>query len=437
MLFLDTDAEGMGVDLAVRAIEAEHSVRYWLPREKGEKLPYGDGMVEKPDEFEPSMEWADLIVVIGNSDHQRKLTKYYDEGYPILGTRKKAAEWELDRGVGQEVLDSVGIETLPFTVVDSVDEAIAHIVDTDMPYVLKPWGGEADKAMTYVAKTPDDAIFTLQKWEREGLFKGQLMMQEKTDGIEMGIAGWFGPNGWLSAIEESFEHKKFMNDDLGCNTGEQGTVLRHVKESKLFDLLLAPLTDKLAALKFVGNCSVNCIITDDGTPMPLEFTMRFGWPATCICMEVFPTDPCPWMLDLVNGRDSLKVSPDIALGVVLSHGDFPQCLDPPGIWSGYPLTGISSENYSHIHFQQVQDGKAPVLKSGKVKDVAMTLTAGTYVLVAGGSGKTVQEASEAAYNVAWDIEWPGNRMFRTDIGKRLEDELPKLQRHGFALGMEY
>jgi phosphoribosylamine-glycine ligase len=101
------------------------------------------------------------------------------------------------------------------------------------------------------------------------------------------------------------------------------------------------------------------------------------------------------------------------------------------------LTGISSENYSHIHFQQVQDGKAPVLKSGKVKDVAMTLTAGTYVLVAGGSGKTVQEASEAAYNVAWDIEWPGNRMFRTDIGKRLEDELPKLQRHGFALGMEY
>jgi len=67
----------------------------------------------------------------------------------------------------------------------------------------------------------------------------------------------------------------------------------------------------------------------------------------------------------------------------------------------------------------------------------MTLTAGTYVAVVSGSASTVERAAEKAYEIAWALKWPSNIIFRTDIGKRLKEQLPKLQKHGFAEGMKY
>ena len=439
VLILDTDGEAMGMDLALRAQDADHDVRYWLPRRGGtdEELPYGDGLVEKPEDFEPSMDWAELIVLTGNSTYQARLAEYFGRGYPIFGANPRSAELELDRERGQEVLAEYGVETLPYQVVDSAEEGIELIRQAGKPYVLKPWGGEADKAMTSVPKDANEAIYTLEKWEREGTFKGQLMLQEKADGVEMGIAGWFGPGGWCEQLEESFEHKKFLNDDLGENTGEQGTVIRHVTQSKLFDLVLAPLTDYLHECNYVGDCSVNCIIDAKGNPWPLEFCMRLGWPDFCIRQELIRGDPVTWMLDLLRGQDSFRVSAAIAAGVVMTHGDFPRCEAPPAAASGAPIYGIDEDTRERLHFQQVMRGEAPMLKGETIKRPQMMLTAGPYVMVATGSGKSVSRAAEAAYDTTWAVRWPGNVQFRTDIGRRLEKELPLLQKHGFATGMSY
>jgi phosphoribosylamine---glycine ligase len=435
---MDTDGEGMGVDLALRALESDHQVRYWLPTEtSGEIQTYGEGMLERPVEWKPSMDWADLIVLTGNSTYGPALVEYFGKGYPIFGANAKAAELELNRGMGQEVLHSCGVKTLPYQVVGSVKEAIALLVAEGKPFVMKPWGGDADKAMTCVPRDVEEAIFTLQKWDREGKFKGQLMLQEKVDGIEMGISGFFGPGGWNAALEESFEHKKFLNDDLGENTGEMGTVIRHVTNSKLFDQVLEPVSDYLHQVNYVGDCSVNCIIDTRGRPWPLEFTMRLGWPDFCIRQAVILDDPVEWMLDLIEGSDSLEVSPEIALGLLLAHGDFPKCKDPAARWSGYPISGITADNHDHLHFQQVRSGTGPQIVGGKLRELKMPVTAGTYVMVVSGAGKSVSIARERAYKVAGDIQWPGNIMYRTDIGDRLEAELPVLQTRGFALGMKF
>ena len=434
---MDTDGEGMGIDLAVRAQEAGHDVRYWLPTRAGEALPYGDGIVEKVAEWEPEMDRADLIVLIGNSTYTSALAPYFGKGYPILGSNAKAAELELDRAKGQEVLAECGVETIPYQIVDSCEEAIALICKTGKAYAMKSWGGEADKATTCVASSADEAIFTLLKWEETGCFKGQLMMQERVEGVEMGIAGWFGPGGWSGMLEESFEHKKLMNDNLGPNTGEMGSVQRQVKNSKLFEIVLAPLTDYLHSINYVGDCSVNCIIDEDGTPWPLEFTMRLGWPNFCIRQALLKGDPCGWMLDLVLGQDTFQPTTEIALGVLLCHGDFPAMKDAPEKWSGFPIEGITSRNFSNIHFQQAMFGKAPRLEKRTVVQKDMYLTAGQYVMIVSGTGKSVTSAQRAAYDVAWNIDWPSDLIFRTDVGDRLEDDLPKIQRHGFATAMKF
>lgn len=420
--------EGCALDIALRAQEEEHEVRYWLPKPH----PVGTGLVSKPKEWEPSMEWADLIILTGNCDYPKGFEEYFSRGYPIFGTNPKAAELELDRGEGQAVLEYYGIDTLPYQIVDTAQEAIDVIVKSGKPYALKPWGGTADKAMTHVCKDAAEGVFILDRWEKEGLFQAPLMMQECVDGIEMGISGFFGPFGWSKWLEESFEHKKFMNDDYGGNTGEMGTVIRHVKESRLFDLLLKPLTDYLHLVHFVGDCSVNCIIDASGKPWPLEFTMRLGWPDFCIRQEVVKSDPLEWMLNLFHGEDTLEVSEDVVVGVVMAHGDFPASPgDNARIWTGYPITYPSPE---HVHFQQVQQGK---VLDGEAEEVEAILTAGQYVLIAAGTGTSVEEARVAAYGVVDEISWPSNVMARTDIGKRLKDELPLLHDHGFAKGLFY
>ena len=427
------DDEGVGINLCVRAQNAGHQVKYWA----GTPHLGGKGLIPKVTEWESSMTWADLIVLTGNCDYPKGLDAYFGRGFPIFGANAKAAELELDRGKGQEVLKSHGIKLAPYTVVSSVKEARDFILKKGKGCAMKPWGGDADKAMTCVCSNPDDAIFTLDMWEKKGLFSGELMMQELVEGIEIGISGFFGPGGWSAAIEESFEHKKFLNDDLGGNTGEMGTVIRHVKKSKLFDMVLDPITDYLHRINYMGDCSVNCIVDKTGTPLPLEFTMRLGWPDFNIRQELIRCDPVEWMLDLLEGRDTLKISTDIAVGLTMVHGDFPREDNPAKDFAGFPIRGITEKNIEHIHFQQIMMGETSIIEGKKIIPHMCEMTSGTYPLVVTGAGKTVEAARERAYKTAWEINWPSNVMFRTDIGKRLEEQLPELQKYGFAMGMKY
>jgi phosphoribosylamine--glycine ligase len=433
-MIMDIEGGGTGMDLAIRALDAGHELNYWMPTRAGEKRPYGRGLVRRPEKWEPLMDWSDLIVLTGNNKYGWALEEYFGKGYPIFGANSKGAELELDRGKGQELLKKVGVRTIPYEVVDNVADGIALIKETGKAYAMKPWGGEADCALTYVSSTPEDGIFTLEKWQKEGSFKGKLMLQEKIDGIEIGIAGWFGPGGWSAAFEESFEHKKFLTGDLGANTGEMGTVIRHVDSSKLFDLVLEPVTDYLHSINYVGDCSVNCMIDKQGKAWPLEFTMRLGWPDFCLRQEVIKHDPITWMKDLLNGKDTLEVSTAVAVGIVLAHGDFPVESAAPNVWAGFPIYGVTEDNERHLHFQQVQWGEAP---SSKTKREEMYLTGGVYFMVVSGCGKTVRQAADRAYGVVNEIKVPSNVMYRVDIGERLENELPKLQRHGFAEGLKY
>jgi len=183
----------------------------------------------------------------------------------------------------------------------------------------------------------------------------------------------------------------------------------------------------------VGNIDVNCIVVD-GTPYPLEFTMRFGWPGFNIEMALHKGDPVEWLYDLWDGRDTLRVRDGCAVGVVMAHGDFPHCKWPPEKDAGFPINGITREMEKHVWPQWVMMGSTPTMSG---KEQPALVTAGPIPFTVTGTGMTVDEARTAAYDRAWSIDWPSNRMFRTDIGKRLKEQLPKLHSHGFAKGLNY
>jgi len=432
MKLLIIDPEANDLDFAMRSQDAGHDVRFW--NESGCKA--GDGIVPKVKAWQASMNWADLICVTANNVLQKELTPFFKANLPIIGSIGDGARLELDREFGQQILNKYDVETIPNKVFDDYDKAVQYVESTMKAYACKPWGGNGDKSLSFVAGRPDDMIFKLERWKKEKL-KGKFMLQELVEGAEMGVSGWFGPGGWCSWIEEDFEEKRLMNEGLGPNTGEQGTILRFVKKSKMFNLVLEPLTEYLMDIGYVGNINVNCIVDEQGKAWPLEFTCRWGWPAFSIFQALCRDDPAEWLLDLLHGKDTMSVSTEVVIGVVLTHGDYPNSKLTKRDWTGYPIRGITEHNMNDLHFVDVMFGKAPVKLGDRVKDQETYVTSDDCALIVTGKGDTVKAAQDAVYKTAWQVDLPSDTMFRTDIGNRLQSDLPKLQQHGFARGLVY
>ena len=437
MRLLIIDPIGSGLDIASRALKDGHKVKLFIPQT--DKLKYiGRGLVDVIGEFEPWVRWADLIVNTDNTKYVKALDRIRKDGPCVISATEQSAALELDRAIGMDAFKTARIPVPPVKEFSDYDKAVNFVKKNMKRYVSKP-SGDADKALSYVAKSPADLVYMLERWKKNKKLKGGFILQEFIPGVEMAVGGWLGPNGFLPAWCENFEFKKLMNDDKGVATGEQGTVLRYVKSSKLADKVLKPLEDILVSTGHTGYVDVNCIIGEDGTPWPLEFTTRFGWPTFSIQMALHEGDCVDWLEDLAEGENECDtfVYDDVAVGVVLSIPDYPYSTITRKDVVGVPIYGIDSRNVHHIHFCEMMMGDAPNEVEGKIVSCPTPMTAGDYVLVMTSTGKSVKSAAQKAYNRLERLTISNSPMWRTDIGDRLSKQLPVIQAHGYAKGMKY
>ncbi len=438
MRILLIDATSSFLDFALRCEAAGHEVRVFMgPTKEGLRSQVGDGLLTKVADWKPSMDWAELILTSDNAKYIRQLEGYRSRGYPIWGANVATTAWELERGTGQRVLEAAGIATIPSIEFHSYPEAIAHVNKSLKRFVSKP-DGDADKALSYVSKSPADMIFMLEHWKRTGKGKPAFLLQEFIPGIEMAVGGWFGRGGFSQHFLENFEFKKLMNGEVGVNTGEMGTAMRYVtaEQSKLAREMLLPLEGELFRQGYSGYVDVAVIIDEKGNPWPLEFTTRPGWPLFQI-QQVLHPDPVQWMADSLAGVDSFEPLEEIAVGVVVTIPDFPYTRLTKKEVSGFPVWGITPRNRYWVHPAEMKMGSAPCLEGGKIVERPMLVTAGDYVLICTGVGDSVSEAAAGAYAVVKELEIPNSPMYRTDIGQRLEKQLPLLQALGYAEAWEF
>lgn len=430
MKVLIVDSEKVGLPIAMKAQEAGHDVRLWAPGDAGV------GIVARVKDWEASVRWADLIILTDNAKLGKEMEPFFKLGFPIFGPNLKGAELELDREAGQKLLDKLGIDTLPYQQFNNYDKAIKYVLDAGEPFVSKPWGGEADKDLSYVPKTAADLICRLERWKKAGV-KSDFLLQKMVKGYEMAVGGWFGPGGWSKWINENWEEKRMLCGGLGPNTGEMGTVMRYVRESSLFDEVLRPCEDYLAKIGYVGYVDMNCMVDEDGTPWPLEFTCRPGWPHFNIASSLHEGDPVEWMADALEGKDTLECCEDVAVGVVLATGDYPWNLVEEREYRDWPIRGITGRLMPNLWLNDVKIGPAPVEVDGEIKTKQTYVTTGTYVMIVTGHGDSVKDAQAMANTVAEKVWWPRHTTRRTDIGDRLEKDLPKLQAFGYADGLSF
>ena len=423
----------------MRAQQWGHQVKLYI-RQTPKSEHIGRGLVDIIDDYRDWVKWPDLIFASDNTRYLRDLENVRENlRIPVIAPSVEAASWELDRAAGQAIFKKHGIPVIDGKEFTDYDSAIAHVKKHDQRFVSKPCGDEEDKALSYVSKSPADMIYMLERWKKLGKLKSAFILQGFVGGTEMAVGGWFGPGGFNEGWCENFEFKKLMPGDLGVATGEQGTVLRYVKSSKLARKVLAPITDALHKLKYVGYVDVNTIIDDKGNPWPLEFTMRPGWPTFNIQPPLHLGYPVEWLIDLANGKDSrVTVLDKIAVGVVMSIPDYPYSHLTRKEVVGVPIYGITPGMWRHLHpcEMQLTDDVPNVVNGSHVK-MPMPATAGDYVAVMTAVADTVKDSALTCYRRLEKLIVPNSPMWRSDIGKRLAKQLPKIQQHGYATGMLY
>ena len=421
VLILDSDR--CGLDCAYRAAEAGHAVRLWQAKEKGQISHDGEGFhgIQKVPGWKENMNWAKSGLIINLFNEPRitaEMDRFRDFGFPVFGPSVNSANLEIKRELGMKSLEAAGVSVPPYKTFSSLQEAKAHAQKSDDRLVFKTLGSEEDKSMSYCSSSPEDMVWRIEAWIKEGLtLKGPCMLQDFIEGIEVGVSGWMGKGGFLAdKWNVNFEFKKLMSEDYGPATGEMGTVCKYAKTSKLADTVLKPIEQTLIKAGHIGDLDINCIIDDKGVPHALEYTSRFGWPSTYILMHSHKGDPIKWMKDALTGKDSLTVDDRTAIGVVMAAPPFPYP-DEEGKAQGLLISGIEDEwnNVAPAHVMLKKD---------------QYLTTGTYVCVALALAPDVHDCIPQVYATVDKIKFP-NRMVRSDIGKRLEKQLPELHALGY------
>jgi phosphoribosylamine---glycine ligase len=426
VLLICDSGDGL-LDLALRAQDSGHQVRMFLRKFDPRTRPIGKGLVELVANWQSHIEWSDLAILETNGVYMSEVDNWRRRGCVIIGGNAESAAWELDRTTGMNVFRKAGIPIPEFREFNDYDSAIRYVERVGEVMYSKPCSDTPDKSLSAKTGIPEDPSFQLRRWKKKHTRPpSPFLLQEAIDGIEFAVGGWFGPSGFSDdGWEENFEGKKLFAGDIGPNTGEMHTVMRYVKRSKLAEKVLLPCEEQLSRLGYIGNIDVNCIIDANGNAWPLEWTVRLGWPSFNIECALFTCDPIEFLMALALGestRGAHRIN-EAAIGVVVALPPYPY---PPRDYEDLMAVPVYGEDPVSFHPCEIQKG-----------DETPYASAGYYLAVVTGTGETVRAAARSAYKNVKNLSIPASPFWRNDAGQRLRKDLPKLQQHGFAQGMEW
>ena len=420
-LFISND--GLHVDCAWRIVREGHDVRYYIGNTDEDDI--GDGFVPKVDQWEPHVDWADVIVfddVLGQGDLAADLRA---KGKAVIGGTPYTDRLEDDRSFGQDELKSAGVNTLKYQEFTDFDTAIDFVKTHPRRYVIKP-SGEAQniKRLLFVGMEDDgsDVVRVLEAYKRVWSDTIKVFqLQNRVTGVEVAIGGFFNGHRFLMPLNINFEHKKLFPGNIGPATGEMGTSMFWTGPNRLFNQTLGKMEAKLAEEGFVGYIDVNCIVNGQGI-YPLEFTSRFGYPTIQIQSDALTMPLADFFYNMAAGIDKdIKVRKGFQVGVRL--------VVPP-----YPFRDVKTfESYSKdatIVFKKPNLDGIHIEDVKRVNDEWVITGSSGVALVVSGQGPTMREARAQAYRRIDNILIP-NMYYRKDIGERWFEDSDRLHSWGY------
>jgi phosphoribosylamine---glycine ligase len=420
--FLFVSLESLSGDLAWQIKKEGHEVKVFIEAESDQDVY--DGFLEKVDDWEEHIEWADVIVFddVGFGEISDILRK---EGKLVIGGSDYTDKLEEDREFGQHEMREVDMQVLPHWDFTDFQEAVDFIRDNPARYVFKPSGSMASdsKGILFMSHDDDgkDLVEILEQNKKLWAKKiKKFQLQKMAVGVEIAVGAFFNGEDFIYPVNVNFEHKKLFPGDIGPYTGEMGTLMFWADKSIVFEDTLLKLKDKLAQSGYVGYIDVNCIANAKGI-YPLEVTARFGYPTISIQMEGVISKWGDFLYGLAKKeKPELKAKRGFQLGVVIAVPPFP----------------FDDKREAYIYKDLSILFKKPTTEGVHLGDVKMVNGVWTlagesgYALVVTGAGSTVEEARNQAYSRIKNIILQ-NMFYRTDIGVKWYKESDKLHTWGY------
>ena len=420
--FLIVSQESLSGDLSWQIKKEGHEVKIFIKAEE-DKDVY-DGFLEKVDEWQKHIDWADIIV-FDDTGFGETADKFRKEGKLVVGSSVYTDKLEENREFGQQEMKNVGMNILPNFNFTNFDEAIKFLKENPGRYVFKPSGNisSENKDLLFISEEEDgkDLLEVLlhnkKTWSKKIT---SFQLQKFASGVEVAVGAFFNGKDFVKPVCVNFEHKRLFPGETGPMTGEMGTSMYFTNDNMLFSSTLGKMKEKLAESKYVGYVDINCIANAKGI-YPLEYTCRFGYPTISIQMEGIQTPMGELLFKMASGEQfEMKVKKGFIVGVVVAVPPFP--FDDKRTFAIYKDSSIlfKKPNLEGTHLGDV-----------KLVDEDWHLAGNSgYALVITGSGNTMDEARKQAYKRIENIILQ-NLFYRTDIGVRWYKDSDLLQTWGY------
>lgn len=406
---------GDGLGLAQRLMSEGNDVAMWIKSPDYPKS--GLGIIDRPTTWRERLAWSDFVMcdMVGFGHLEGVFRRM---GKPFLACSEAMDQMELDRKKGMEIFQKSGIETpetWSFGDVTSAKEAIAG-QPFEGGFVLKP-DGNIGTGKTLVIKNQDE-----MKWAFSTYKPGTSMtIQRVVDGVEVSTEGWFNGRDFIRPFNHTFEEKRFMEGNLGPNTGCMGNVVLARDSNKLTQATVERLKPFLVKIGYRGPVDVNCIVNEKGA-YALEATARFGYDAIEALVEGLKESPLDLFFETAMGtKKEMAITEDSMIAVRLSVPPYPlEDVKQPD-W-GDPIGGVNVDNINHIFLCNVfADHEDSLFKVAPADGLVLKVTARGRKQ----GGDYTGEARERVYRTLGNITC-SNKQYRLDIGKRVNGDMAKL-----------
>lgn len=414
ILVISQTGDFLGV--AQRLVYEGHHVSMFIKSKDYERA--GKGIVRRVGSWREGLRGVDLAIVdmVGMGQIESVLRAV---NVPFIGASQEMDRLELDRAHGMEVFRKYGVDIPETFAFRGPDEARQFFVGIE-------WGdgfavkadGNIGCASSRIIKEPEQLDWAFKQYPASC----NLLVQRVVKGVEVSTEGWFNGTDFIKPFNHTFEEKRFMEGDLGPNTGCMGNVVLATDSNKLTRATVERLKPYLTRLSWRGPLDINCIVTADGA-YALEATARFGYDAIEALLEGVRLSAGEFFREIAAGTlKQIDMWHGPLISVRLSVPPYPSEEDGLKVEWGEPILGINANNIEHLWLCNVfVDERDSLFKTAGGDGLTLKATA---------RGDTVQLARKRVYRTLDNIR-VGSKMYRRDIGNRVEQDVNQLKEWGW------
>lgn len=367
---------------------------------------------------------SDYDLVVFDASHNGQAADEARKEVPTIGTSVLAIQLENDRLFALDFMKSCGMDVPPYEAFDDPADGIRHIKKRNKRLVFKPIGNIHDKATTYVSKSPEDMLrFFDILWRNPKI--NQYVLQDYVEGIECATSVFLNSKGYY-ALSHDAEVKKFMNGNLGPNTGCSGNMVwMPGRETSLFRRGLGKCVETLADMGYVGPIDLATICNHEGC-WGLEFCPRFTYLGTQLLLRLLPIGFGDFLLAIASASDVPDLSPKFPFcaSVTLSIPPYPNDVSDRFFKEieGIPIDWLTEKDLDKFFAWDLR-------KRGESNELE---TAGISGLVGAplAVGELPSQAFDGAYAMLKEIQVP-NAQYRTDLAETIITRYVNLRNDGW------